>query len=96
MLPLLYPLATNCPHKHLPKVSFGKPSQHQKRKCPDSTSTFHHRKPLFLLIAQRKADALDLVDKVHEGGDLGILSKSYGNSVTGMEKYLLYPKDYVP
>ncbi|MCI8506996.1 MAG: hypothetical protein HFJ06_00320 [Lachnospiraceae bacterium] len=42
------------------------------------------------LIAQRKADALDLVDKVHEGGDLEILSKSYGNSVTGMEKYLKY------
>ena len=42
------------------------------------------------LIAQRKADALELVDKVQEGGDLETLSKSYGNSVTGMEKYLKY------
>lgn len=42
------------------------------------------------LIAQRKADALELVDKVHEGGNLETLSKAYGNSVTGMEKYLKY------
>ena len=41
-------------------------------------------------IAQRKTDALDLVNKVHEGGDLEILSKSYGNSVTGIEKYMKY------
>ena len=42
------------------------------------------------LIAQRKADALDLINKVHEGGDIETLSKTYGNSVTGMEKYLKY------
>lgn len=42
------------------------------------------------LIAQRKADALDLIEKAREGGDIRTLSKAYGQSVTGIEKYLKY------